>query len=313
MSQLDAQAQAVVDELETLGGRPFEELTAAEAREQPTTADAAYALARRLGRDVEPEVVGSVEDRTLPGPGGPLPVRVYRPRETIGSARALPLLVFAHGGAWVLGDLDSADAMARALCNQARCVLVSVGYRLAPEHRFPAAHEDLLAATRWVTAHAGELDGDPARVAIAGESAGATLATATCLALRDAGERGPLLQALIVPVTDLAAVADDMAWYTNHLLSDPAEAADPRLSPLRLAIEQLAGLPPAIVVTAGADGLREQGEAYARALTDAGVQTTLIRFPGVMHGFFGLRVALDAANRAVLEVGAAVRAAFERA
>ena len=257
-------------------------------------------------------------DRTIPGPGGPLPVRVYRPnvggvlgrvREAVGG-RPLPVLVFAHGGGFVVGSLDAADSAARGLANQAQCVVVSVGYRLAPEHRFPAAHEDLLAAVRWLSAHADELDGDPERLAIAGESAGGTLATATCLALARAGERLPVLQALIVPVTDWAD-RGAMHWYARHLVSDPAQVEDPRLSPLRLPLRELAGLPPTIVVTAGADELREQGEAYALKLMDAGVHVTLTRFPGVGHSFFGMKAVLAAANLAVLQVGAAVRAGFE--
>lgn len=334
-TELNAQARAVVDELAALGARPVDTLTPAEARVQPASADAVRSLLRRQGRDVEPEEVGAVENRTVPGPAGEIAVRVYRPkaggvlsrvRETVGAGGALPVLIWIHGGGWVVGSPDSADASARGLANQAQCVVVSLSYRLAPEHPFPAAHDDVLAATRWVMDHAADLDADPERVAIGGESAGGTLAAATCIVLKREGRKLPLLQALIYPITDLvgqhwSAYQDSadsrplslaaLRWYAAHTMANPADAEDVRLSPLRVPVDELTGLPPAIMVTAASDPLRDQGEAYALRLMDAGVHVTLTRFPGVMHGFFGMKAVLDAANLAVVQTGLAVRAAFE--
>lgn len=334
-TELNAQAQAVLDELAALGARPVESLTPEQARAQPSLADGVRALMRRQGREPEPEEVGEVQARTLPGPAGELPVRVYRPklggvvsrvRETVGSGRGLPVLIWIHGGGWVTGSPDSADASARALANRGQCVVASVGYRRGPEHPFPAAHDDVFAATRWVMDHAAELDADPERVAIGGESAGATLATATCLAFKREDGRLPLLQALVYPVTDLVgqdypSYSDSadakpltlaaLRWFVRHALADPGQAEDVRVSPLLAPAGELVGMPPAIVITAASDPLRDQAEAYAVALMDAGVHTTLTRFPGVMHGFFGMEAVLDAANLAVTQTGLAVRAAFE--
>ncbi len=323
--ELDAQAQAVLDELVALGAKPTEGLTPQQARAQPSTADAVRALRLRRGDDPAPEEVGSVEDRSVPGPDGELAIRIYRPKSAEPGDRVLPVLVYFHGGGWVLGSLDYCDASARSLANQARCMVVSVSYRLAPEHHFPAAYDDALAATKWVVANAGDLGADPQRFAIGGESAGATLATATCMALEREGHRLPLLQLLVYPLTDLVGqdypsysdsaearplTMERLRWFVRHALPEPAQAEDVRVSPLRAPPEELARMPPALVITAASDPLRDQGEAYALKLMDAGVQTTLTRFPGVMHGFFLMGAVLDTARLAVVQAGAALRAAL---
>lgn len=263
-----------------------------------------------------------VEDLELPGS---IAARLYRPhRSEPGEAR--PVLVYFHGGGWVLGGLDYCDASARGLSNLARCMVVSVSYRLAPEHRFPAAYDDALAATKWVLANARELGADPDRAAIGGESAGATLATATCLALAREGHALLRMQLLVYPVTDLVGQdypsysdsaearplgMERLMWFVGHALPDSDQLEDFRVSPLRAPLEELAGLPPALVITAASDPLRDQGEAYALKLMDAGVQTSLTRFPGVMHGFFLMGAVLDTAQLAVTQAGTALRAAFE--
>ena len=324
--ELDAQARAVLDELGALGAKPTESLSPQQARAQPSTADAVRALVLRRGDDPAPEEVGSVEDRSIPGPDGQLAIRIYRPKPADPVDPALPLLVYFHGGGWVLGGLDYCDASARGLSNLARCMVVSVSYRLAPEHRFPAAYDDALAATKWVLANARELGADPDRAAIGGESAGATLATATCFALAREGHALPRMQLLVYPVTDLVGQdypsysdsaearplgMERLMWFVGHALPDSDQLEDFRVSPLRAPLEELAGLPPALVITAASDPLRDQGEAYALKLMDAGVQTSLTRFPGVMHGFFLMGAVLDTAQLAVTQAGTALRAAFE--
>lgn len=335
--KLKPQAQAVIDELEALGAKPIESLRPEEAREQPTPKDAVHSLLRSRGESAEPEEVGGVEDRTIPGPGGEIPIRVYRPRSAEGTLdrirdalspddSALPVLVYVHGGGWVIADLDVYDASPRALTNRANCIVVSVEYRHAPEHPFPASHEDVLAATRWVMQNAGDLGGDPNRVAIGGESAGGNMATATCIELKRAGERLPVFQVLVYPVTDFVgqdyASYEDSAdakplnvpmleWFGQHEMTDPGQAEDVRLSPLRASVEELSGLPPALVITAESDPLRDQGEDYAHKLMDAGVHVSLTRFPGVMHEFFGMTAVLDSAKLAVQQAALALQAGFE--
>jgi acetyl esterase len=265
----------------------------------------------------EPEKVWHVIDATLPGPDGELPVRVYRP----GPQRPLPVLVYFFGGGWTLGSIDTADAICRALANAAGCLVVTVGYRLAPEHPFPAAVCDCAAATSWVDAHADELGADPARIAVGGDSAGGNLAAAVTLLARESGQR-LVGQLLIYPNTDQAANDASMrenqdpwlfnhhsvAWYRGHYLVDPADAADPLASPLRAA--KLGGLPPALVITAEYDPLRDQGERYAARLADEGTPTTLHRYDGMAHGFFAMAGTLDAARDAVDEAAAALRTWF---
>jgi acetyl esterase len=261
--------------------------------------------------------VADVCDLMVPGPGGDIPVRVYTPD----AEAPLPILVWLHGGGWAMGSIETYDAPVRALAGAAGALVASVEYRLAPEHRFPAAVDDSLAAVRWAAATGAELGGDPARIAVGGDSAGGNLAAVVARKLR--GELDLRLQALIYPVTDggvntpsfrefadrygLTAAGMKRFW---ELYLDGTDATDPDASPLR--DPDLAGVAPAYVLTAERDVLRDEGEAYALALRDAGVPVTLRRFDGTIHGFFRWLAATDVAGQAIAETGAALRSAFDR-
>ena len=263
--------------------------------------------------------VGAVEDLVLTGPAADVAARLYVP--TGDGARLTPGVVFLHGGGWVFGDLESHDGVCRTLCREADVRVVSVDYRRAPEHRFPSAVEDAIAATEWVASHAGRLGIDPSRLAVAGDSAGGNLAAVVCLHAR---HHGPALryQALIYPVTDSRTDTasyeenasgymlerDGMAWFFDHYAPDAVDRSDPRLAPLRAASH--AGLPPALVVTAGFDPLRDDGTAYARALEAAGTAVTLVENPGLIHGFIGLAAVSDAAAAALSAIASSIRAAL---
>jgi acetyl esterase len=252
--------------------------------------------------------VGSVEKIAIPGVAGDLAARVYRPE----ASGPVPTVVLFHGGGWVVGDLDTHDNVARSICRDCSAIVVSVDYRLAPEEPFPAALDDALAATRWVASQLDGLGGDE-RLAVAGDSAGGNLAAVVAQQLRDDG--GPALvgQFLVYPATDMAGAYDSrrqngrgyfldlptMRWFTKHYAPDPDLHTDPRLSPLRHT--DLFGLPPAVVVTAEYDPLRDEGEAYAAALADAGVSVVLRRFDEMVHGFIDMGSFSPGAQAAVDE------------
>ncbi|GAA2099880.1 alpha/beta hydrolase [Kitasatospora saccharophila] len=294
---LHPQAEALRRQRVAAGTPPLYTRTLAEAR--------AADLADIRAAAGNPEPVGAVEEFTVDGPGGPLPLRVYRPADGAGAEAELPVLLYLFGGGWTLGSLDTGDAICRRLTNAVGCVTVAAGYRLAPEHPFPAAVHDVLAAAEWAAAHAAELGADPGRLAVAGDSAGGNLAAALTLLARERG--GPAIrhQLLVYPNTDHAADTasvrehDDpalfnrrsVAWYWGHYLADPADGADPLASPLRA--PSLAGLPPATVITAEYDPLRDEGEQYAEALRAAGVPVELRRYDGMPHGFFAMSGVLD--------------------
>ena len=270
-------------------------------------------------RDAETVELASVEDRTIPGPVGTIPVRIYTPE---GGTRPLPLLVYFHGGGFVLCDLETHDPLCRALAKRAGCVLVSVDYRLAPEARFPAAPEDCFAATRWAAESAKGLGADPARVAVAGDSAGGNLAAVVSLLARARGGPALVHQLLIYPVTDWAfdtpshrenaegylLTRDMMGWFRSHYFAKPGDATDPLAAPLRA--PDLRGLPPATVLTVEFDPLRDEGEAYADRLGQAGVPTRLRRYDGMFHGFFAMTARIDRAREAVDDAARALREAF---
>ncbi len=303
---LDPQAQVVIDMIESMG---VGDLT------PETDPDEIRALmnAAVLPSGIE---LASVTDREIPGPGGPIPVRVYRPE---GDAPK-PVVVYYHGGGWVLGSLDTHDGTCRRLADGADAVVVSVDYRMGPEDRFPAAVEDSYAALRWVAEHAAELGGDPDRLVVAGDSAGGNLAAVMSQLARDGG---PTIrfQLLVYPVTDheFTSVSmeenadgyyltrDMMRWFYDHYLNDPAEGDDPRVSPLRAA--DLAGLPPAFVLTAQYDPLRDQGIAYADALHGAGNAVAMTMYEGLFHGFISMFDLIDAGKAAFDDAIAAVVAA----
>lgn len=260
--------------------------------------------------------VGDIVDRTIDGPGGDLKLRIYTPK----GQGPFPLIVFFHGSGFVVCSLETHDTMCRHLCAGADSVLVSVDYRLAPEHKFPAGPDDCMAATRWAGAHAGELNADSARIALAGDSAGGNLAAVTALRLRDEGGPQTRAQLLIYPVTDAAAdtpsyrenaegyglTREGMIWFWNHYLGSPADGANPLASPLRAT--DLSRLPPAFVLTAEYDPLRDEGEIYASRLIAAGVPTKLVRYDGMNHGFFFWYDRIDTTRLAVREACAWLKA-----
>jgi len=308
---LDPQARALLDQFAALGAQSLSSMSVPDARR------AMEALGAMRG---EPVSINHTADRRIPGPAGEIPVRVYTPAATA----PLPLLVYFHGGGWVLGGIETHDGVCRELANGAGCVVVSVDYRLAPEHKYPAAAEDCYAATQWAAAHAADLGGDAARVAIGGDSAGGNLAAVVAQMARDRGGPGVVFQLLIYPATvaafDTPSYRDnaegyllttvDMRWFWNHYLRTPADGENAYASPLRAA--ELAGLPPAMVITAEFDPLRDEGERYARRLEEAGVPVRLSRYDGMIHGFFGMTQFLDKAKTAVQDASGNLRLAFSR-
>jgi acetyl esterase len=268
----------------------------------------------------QPEAVAQVDNRHIQGPAGAMPVRIYTPA----GQGPFPLLVFFHGGGWVIGSLDSHDATCRALTNAVKAVVVSVDYRLAPEHPFPAAADDAYAATQWAADHAGALNGEARRLAVAGDSAGGNLAAVVALMARDRG--GPKLaqQVLIYPVTNASfdtvsylengdgyfLTRDMMMWFWNHYASSPVARSHAYASPLRA--NDLSGVAPAFILTAEYDPLRDEGEAYAARLRESGVAVQLRRYEGMFHGFFGMTSMFPQSKQAINEVAENLRAAFGR-
>jgi acetyl esterase len=306
--RLEPEIQLQLAMLERQRAPPMESLTPPDARDE-TRRSAAVAGGPALP-------VASVRDLTVDGATGPLRARHYAPDEPGGPH---PLLVFYHGGGFVIGDLDTHDSPCRFLCRHAGVHVLSIDYRLAPEHPFPAAVEDARAAFAWAAAHATELGADPARVAVGGDSAGGNMAAVTAqLAAHDGGP-APAFQLLIYPVTDSAEhyrsqdlfregfflTESEMDWfYANY--ASTADERDPRLSPLRA--DDLSGLPPALVVTAGFDPLRDEGEAYAAALREAGNTVAVRRFTGLIHGFFNMAGVSRVSRDAIVETAGATRA-----
>jgi acetyl esterase len=274
-----------------------------------------------LQRPRREEPVARVEDWMIPGSGLGIPVRVYTPS---GEAGPLPILVFFHGGGWVFGTLETHSDICRTLCHRSGSLVVSVDYRRAPEHRFPAALEDCCAAVRWCAGHAAEIGGDPTRLAVAGDSAGGNLAAAVALRLRDEGGPTLALQVLIYPVTNCAfdtasyhqyasgygLTRDMMRFFWKSYLSRPADANHPAASLLQAA--DLTGLPPALVLTAQYDVLRDEGEAYAARLAQAAVPVRCTRYLEMNHGFVQLGALCEPALQGLMEIAASVRTTFAR-
>jgi acetyl esterase len=309
---LDPDAAAVYRAFQNAGRPPYEALTALEARES-------YALARFATNPEAPELA-RVEEFAIPSPHGGIPARIYVPKALRKHDGLSPALVFFHGGGWVVGDLDTHDVACRKLADEGELIVISVDYRLAPEHKFPAAVDDAIAATKWVAANANELGIDSSRLCVGGDSAGGNLAAVVAIAARDGN--GPAIagQVLIYPAVDFAMTHRShsepetsvllthsvIRWFCDHYLNGTADIHDWRASPARATT--LIGLPPAYVLTAGADPLRDEGDEYAERLKQAGVPVAYRHFPGQFHGFFTMGRLLQQADVAAREIGAWLKA-----
>jgi len=306
---LDPQAKAVLDQFASMGGPQIHEMSVAQAREL---------ILGMVALGGEPESIVRIENRTVPGPAGQIPVRIYTP---VGTA-PFPVLVYFHGGGWVIGNLDTHDGICRSLANRVGCLVVSVDYRLAPEHTFPAAPEDCYAATRWLAEHAGSLGGDKGRIAVGGDSAGGNLAAVVALMARDRGGPKLAFQLLVYPATDTDfetrsyrensegyfLTRADMVWFWNHYAPRDEDRRNPYAAPLRAA--SLRGLPPALVITAEFDPLCDDGNAYAARLREDGVPVRLSQQDGLIHGFFQMGAVIDRGRASVDEGSRALKDAF---
>jgi acetyl esterase len=308
---LDVQTQAVLDGLAAANFPKIETLPAPQARE-------VLAMLRPAG---EPEAIHKVEDRQIPVKGGEIGVRIYTP-QTDG---ALPGLVYFHGGGWVVGDLESHDGACRTLANRAGMVVVSVDYRLAPEYKYPTAAEDCYAATVWTTENAADLNIDPNFIAVGGDSAGGNLAAVVSMMARDKGGPKLAFQLLVYPVTshyhsNMASYTENaegyfltrdvMVWFWDSYLNDVSESQHAYAAPLECA--DLSGLPPAFVTTVEFDPLRDEGEAYADRLREAGVPVSHKRYDSTIHGAFTMGAAVDKGRQMLEDSAAALRAAYEK-
>lgn len=320
---LTPQAQAIVDAHSSLGPLPFEILEPDQARKQPGPDDAVKKVMADQGIE-GPEAVGSVEDLVIPdAAGGQMRMRVYTPAGA--GAEPLPVITWIHGGGWVLFDTDTYDASCRGLTNKTGAIVVSPEYRRAPEAVFPASHDDVLAAYRWVQQHAASFGGDPTRIGIGGESVGGTMTAATVLQLAQAGEQLPAAAVCVYPLTTGEQFGESMedaadarpanrallSWMAMHAFQGvPDGAQDPRVNLLGWSRDQLAVMPPTLVITAERDPLRSQGQQFARDLEAAGVPTTHRHYAGVMHEFFGAAAVLDEAEQAQQEAATHFTRAF---
>jgi acetyl esterase len=310
---LEPQTKALIDAMQSAGMvLEFEKMTAPQARQ----AMEQMAAATRAPGDP----VAKVENRTVPGPGGPVPIRIYHPE----GSGPFPVTIFYHGGGWVIGSIDSHDPLCRKLTNAIGCVTVSVEYRLAPEAKFPAAAEDCYAATLWTSENATALGCDPKRLAVCGDSAGGNLAAVVPLIAKDRGKPPIAYQVLMYPCTDgsletgsMRELAEGyflthaaMVWFWNHYVRDHTDRKNPYAAPIHA--PDLRGLPPALVITAEFDPLRDEGEAYAAKLRAAGVPVTCTRYDGTIHGFVSMADNLDKGKEAIKQVVSALKAAFKK-
>jgi acetyl esterase len=312
---LDSEARLLLDLMDKAGqdGRPkLSSLPHAVGRK----------AVDKMSEDSEaaPPDVASVHDGAFPGPGGEIRFRRYRP---LGSAAGpLPTLIYYHGGGFVIGNIETHDSTCRRLANKSRCQVISIDYRLAPEHPFPAPIDDGIAAFRHIRDNAAAFEADPKKIAVGGDSAGGAMAAVVCQSARRAGERMPAFQMLIYPATDARQQSESrrlfaegyfltrdlMDWFWTAYAPAGADLTDLRLSPLLA--EDVSGLPPAFVLTAGFDPLRDEGRAYADRLIDAGVKTTYVNYPGTIHGFFSLTRFLKQGLKANDEAAAVLAAHF---
>ena len=309
---LDPQIEFVIGLVKKANAPEFWQLTPDQAREQ-------YLL--RVAKLAVKEAIFRTEDRRIPGPGSPIPIRIYTPREARPGEK-LPVLLWFHGGGFVIGSIDTHDSVCRMLANQADCIVVSADYRLAPECKFPAAVEDCEAALKWVALHAVEFGADPQAIAIGGDSAGANLATVVAILARDAGHPKIAFQLLIYPCAapepetpshykfaeGYVLSRNNITWFFRLYQRSRADSNDFRFAPL--IADDLANLPPALVLVAGYDPLRDEGVDYAKRLIEAGNRVRLVNYEGMIHGFILMGGAVDDAKRAVAESAQALREAF---
>ncbi|UJW84364.1 alpha/beta hydrolase [Devosia sp. SL43] len=319
MARIDADMKHVLDALGELGARPLEISMPIAARRQPKAADVVAAILARQGREVVDDGVAA-EDLDIENGEGTLASRIYRPVGLL--SRLNPVILYFHGGGFVTGSLDTHDASARALARRTGAIVISVDYRLAPEHKFPAAHEDAWAAWTWLTRQVRDLGGDPRRLAVAGEDAGANLAAYIALRARDEHTTQPVHQLLVHPMagTDMTTASygetlrvqpvgmPAMRWRFRHLLEDEAALADPRLDLVHR--DDLAGVAPATIILADIDPLRSEGEALAEALEQAGVPVNCWSYEGVTQGFFGLGLVVTKALFAQSDAAEALARSF---
>ena len=312
---LDPQIQAVLDAAKKANIAELWQLTPHDARAEYRR------RTNRLKVDVD---IHRFEDRDIDGPGGRIPIRIYTPRD-LKPDEKLPVLVWYHGGGYVIGDLDTHDSVCRALANEADCIVVAVDYRLAPEHKFPAAVDDCEAALKWVAKHASEIHADGARIAVGGDSAGGNLATVVSILARDAGSPNIAFQLLIYPVTapepetkshhafaeGYLLTRKTITWFFTHYIRSSKDTTDFRYAPLEA--DDLSSLPPALIIVAGYDPLRDEGVEYAEALIHAGNRVRLSNYEGMVHGFYLMGGMVDASRRAVSESAAMLREAFASA
>lgn len=303
---LDPQAKRLLEEAAALGLPDYQDLSPPEARKQMLD----------LTPPIDPSLtVNRVENRSIPGQAGEIPIRLYYPE----GDPPFAVLVYFHGGGWVIGDLETHHGLCHAIAKKSSCLVVSVDYRLAPEHHYPAAVEDAYAASNWVAENAGAIHADPGRIAVGGDSAGGHLAAVIALLARD--RKGPRLdlQVLIYPITDCnldtpsyienkagyMLTRDLMKWFWNHFIEGSGETYDLYVYPLQA--KDLGDLPPALIITAEYDPLRDEGEAYGKRLQEAGVKVTMSRYEGMVHGFLRMTSRLDKAKEALDEVAGVVK------
>ena len=308
---LDPAAAGLLQQMEAAGMPPLNEMSPTEARQ------AAAAFAELGG---EGEATSDITDTTIPGAGGEMPARIYTPAGADGGP--LPCLLYVHGGGWVIGDIAGTDSICRAVANRARCKVVAFEYRLSPEHKYPAPLDDCYAALRWLAENAASIGVDPERLAVGGDSAGGNLSAAVALRARDEGGPPLRFQLLVYPVTDhrfdtesyrengegYLLTTDTMRWFWDHYVNGPSDSESPYVSPLRA--KDLSGLPPAMVITAEYDPLRDEGEAFVAKLREAGVPVTLRRFDGQIHGFWQMMGVFPAAKEAAEVAAEELRRAF---
>jgi acetyl esterase/lipase len=317
---IDPQMQAVIEELDSFGTPPLPKLTPEQARKAPTPTDAVMSLLKEKGIPITPPDL-KIDHQVIPGPSPEgILVRTYTPKTGNGP---FPVIVYYHGGGWVIADLDTYDPSARALADKTGAIVISVAYRQAPEHKFPAAHNDAFAAYEWALNNAGSINGNPAKVAVAGESAGGNLAAAVSMMAKEKGVKLPVHQLLVYPIANYdfnspsyKQYADAkplskplMQWFFDKYLNNPAEGNNPLISLVKA--PDVSGLPPATVITAQIDPLMSEGKQYADKLKAAGVPVTFQNYEGVTHEFFGMAAVVEQAKKAQSLAATELKKAFQ--